>query len=169
MRAVNVAGGVAGANASVFDGERINVASLTVSVSAAHTGDALTGPVTGGGITVSGSGTGTLILSGSASAAAYQTDLALVQYNNTAGGPGVSSVTVNVVGNDGTLAGNTASTTIAISGAPPVIHLNGVNVNYTNPTAWSTPAANASELVGCGQHCLGSTATITDGESATLN
>ena len=95
--------------------------------------------------------------------------LASLKYNNTSGGPGVSSVTVNVVGNDGTLSGNTASTTIAISGAPPVIHLNGVNVNYTNPTAWVTPAATGNELVGAVNVASATTVTITDGESATLN
>ena len=58
-----------------------------------------------------------LLLSGTASLAAYQTVLASVQYNNTIGGPGVASETINVVANDGISNSNTAVSTITISAA----------------------------------------------------
>ena len=76
-----------------------------------------------GGVTVTpfNPATGVLLLSGTASLAAYQTVLGSVQYNNTSGGPGVASETVNVVANDGTSNSNTAISTISI--VSPVVEL----------------------------------------------
>ena len=70
-----------------------------------------------GGVTVTpyNPTTGVLLLSGNASLAAYETVLASVQYNNTSGGPGVASETINIVANDGISNSNTAVSTITIN------------------------------------------------------
>ena len=46
---------------------------------------------------------GTLSITGSQTVANYQKMLRLISYNNTAGGPGVSSFTASVTATDGTL------------------------------------------------------------------
>ena len=99
--------------ASITDGQSTTLSSLTVTLASPQTGDVLTATASGG-ITVApyNPTTGVLLLSGTASLAAYDAVLASVQYNNTNEGPGVASETVNVVANDGTSKSNTARCTI---------------------------------------------------------
>ena len=90
-----------------------NLTGMTVVLSSFHAGDVLSVPSVFGisGITSSYS-TGTLSLSGSNSVANYQKLLRLINYDNTSGGPGVSSFTATVTATDGVLASNPVTATI---------------------------------------------------------
>ena len=126
--------------ASITDGQSATLSSLSVTLASPQAGDVLTATA-GGGVTVTpyNPTTGVLLLSGTASLAAYQTVLASVQYNNTSGGPGVASETINVVANDGISNSNTAVSTISI--VSPVVQLNAPSANYT--TSWTNSGAVA--------------------------
>ena len=90
-----------------------NLTGVTVVLSSFHAGDVLSVPSLFGitGITSSYSA-GTLSLSGSNSAANYQKLLRLINYDNTSGGPGVSSMTAGVTATDGTLTSSPVTATI---------------------------------------------------------
>ena len=129
---------------SIADGESATLTSLTITIENHHVDDLLTSTA-GGGITVTpyNPTTGVLQLSGTASLLAYETVLASVQYNNTNGGPGVTSETVNVVANDGISHSNPAQATIVFT-LPKVI---GVQVDGT---AWSPNFLTALQAAGEG-------------------
>jgi hypothetical protein len=100
---VNVAGALtqAPANARIV-ADTPNLAAtnaVTVGLATAHAGDVLAANTTGTSITQSFAG-GTLTLSGSDTLANYEKVLQTVTYNNTSGGPGVSTVTVKVLATD---------------------------------------------------------------------
>jgi streptogramin lyase len=127
------------ANVSITDSQSTTLNSLTVTIASPHAGDTLTATASGG-ITVTpyNPTTGVLSLSGTASLAAYQTVLASVQYNNTSGGPGVASETIDVVANDGISNSSTAESTITIS-APPIVELDAPSTNFA--TSWTNSGA----------------------------
>ncbi len=93
-----------------------NLSGMTVVLSSFHTGDVLAMPAIGGisGLSTSYS-SGTLSITGSQTVANYQKELRLLSYNNTAGGPGVSSLTATVTATDGTLTSVPAVSTINVS------------------------------------------------------
>ena len=128
---------IADANATVAD-DGGTLASIKVVLNSPHTGDVLAA-TTVGSITQSFVNN-TLTLSGSDSVANYQTVLRSVTYNNTAGGPGVTSETANVVANDGSL----DSTPIAVAtiniNTPPVVDLNGAAGGITFTSSWTGSA-----------------------------
>ncbi len=156
------------ANASITDGESTTLGNMTVTLSTHVAGDTLSATGSGGvTVTAYNSTTGVLLLSGSASLSSYLTVLKTVTYNNTSGGPALTTETVNVQGNDGTASSNVATTTINIATAP-IVELNGPAVNWTNPTAW--PATD--QLTGEAHQALhisnGGTATIITAAISTL-
>ena len=83
-----------------------NLTSMTVTLSSPQAGDVLSVPllpVAGLNITATGGTGGTpLTLSGSDTVLHYQQELRYISYNNTSGGPGVSSVLATVTASDGT-------------------------------------------------------------------
>ncbi len=90
-----------------------NLTGITVVESSFHTGDVLAMTAINGitGLSQSYSA-GTLSITGSNSVANYQKILRLISYNNTAGGPGVSSFTASVTATDGTLTSVAQTATI---------------------------------------------------------
>ena len=135
------------------------IASLKATIPVLQTGDSMTATASGG-ITVSYNAAGQVLnLTGVASPAAYQTVLRTIKYNNTGGGPSVTSFLINFVANDGTSNSNTAVATVAVV-SPPRVDLNGgvSTNNYT--TTWSNLGAViiADPIVG----------SVTDNQAANL-
>ena len=127
----------------------LNLTSMTVVESAFHAGDVLAmTPITGiTGLTPVFSA-GTLSITGSQTAANYQKILRLISYDNTSGGPGVSSFTANVTASDGTLTSTAVTATInstVLSGQVLGNRLFYNNSKYDN---------NGTAIDG-GQRCLG--------------
>jgi hypothetical protein len=112
---------IADPTATLGDPDNTTLASLTVALASPHIGDVLAANVSGTSIGASFNGT-SLVLSGSDTLAHYQQVLRSVTYHNTAGGPGVTSLTINVVANDGTANSNTAVSTVTINQPPTLLH-----------------------------------------------
>jgi proline racemase len=114
----NTAGvAIAGPAVSITDPDGTTVTGATIALTNAQAGDQLVVNTAGlpPGITVSASSTSsTIILTGTASTAAYQTALQQVLFKNTSDTPGATSRTINVTVNDGIANSNIAVTTIAI-------------------------------------------------------
>ncbi len=92
------------------------LASLTVTLATFHNGDVLSVPILAANSAISASySAGTLTLSGNASLAQYTQELRLINYNNTAGGPGTSPITATVVASDGVLSSTPVTATINVS------------------------------------------------------
>ena len=89
--------------------------SMTVTLSSPAPGDVLSSTNVGSITDSYNSGTGVLTLSGTDTAANYQTALRSIKYNNTSGGPGAATDTVSIVGNDGVF---TSTTAVATSTSP---------------------------------------------------
>ena len=117
--------------ASITDGGTANLTQLTVAISGTHTGDLLTVTLSGG-ITSSFT-SGTLTLSGSSSVANYRTALRTIKYSNTAGGPLVDTVTINLQATDSSASSNIA---VANVNLPPVVDLNGGTTGTSSTTGW---------------------------------
>jgi hypothetical protein len=98
-----------------------------------------------------------LKLTGSATIANYQTMLRSIRYNNTNGGPGVSTETVSVVAFDGGLGVSSAVAVDTININTPVVQLSPPNAN--NSTTWTN---------GGGPVLIASSGAISDVESGTL-
>ena len=88
--------------------------SLVVTLATFHTGDVLNVPILSGVSITSSFAAGTLTLSGTDTLAHYQQELRFVNYNNTAGGLGVTPITATFVANDGTNLGTPVTSTINI-------------------------------------------------------
>jgi hypothetical protein len=87
-------------DATVTDPDDTMIASMTATiVSGVHANNVLSADTTGTSINAS-YGSGTLTLSGADTLANYQTVLRTIEYDNTAGGPGAGSVTVNIQATD---------------------------------------------------------------------
>ena len=122
-----------------------NLASLTVTLGSFHTGDVLAVPILSGvtGLTASYTN-GTLSLTGNQTVANYQKELRLINYSNTAGGPGVGSLTANVTLSDGTLSSNPAVATISVT--VPSGQVRGERLFYNNSVFDGASAAiNSSD------------------------
>ncbi len=133
------------ANATVVDGGSSTLQSMTLGLTAPKTGDLLVANITGTSIAATFA-SGTLTLTGIDTLAHYQQVLRTVTYTNTATGPGVSSVTVKVVGFDGVAPSNAAMATVGI---PPVLSLTGSSSTPNYTTNWynsgSVPIVNMAQ------------------------
>ena len=118
-------------DATITDPDSANLASLTVTLTNRPDGaaESLAANTSGTSITASpyNSGTGVLLLSGSASVAQYQQVLRTVTYNNTSNTPNTTARTVTFVASDGVNNSNQAVTTLTIVAAndPPVNQVPG--------------------------------------------
>ncbi len=91
------------------------LSSLTVTLATFHAGDVLAVPILSGININSSYANGTLSLTGSETVAHYQQELRLINYDNTVGGPGVSSFTASVVASDGSQSSAPVTATINTS------------------------------------------------------
>jgi hypothetical protein len=110
------------AAATVTDVDSPTLASVTASIATgSHAQNVLSANTAGTSISQNyNAGTGVLTLSGVDSVANYQTVLRSIKYDNSGTGPGVGSVTVNFVANDGFLNSSTVTSTITINTASVV-------------------------------------------------
>lgn len=100
-------------SALISDPDGTTIASATVHLRNGLAGDILTAGTLPGGITASGSGTGTIILTGIASHADYQAALAAITFSNpTNDNPTNADRFVDVTVNDGYKDSNVATTTV---------------------------------------------------------
>ncbi len=161
---------VAPGDATVFDGEGASLTSLTATISSFHTGDVLTAtPPAGISASYDGAGILTLTNTGSGSLANFQTALRSITYDNTNGGPGVASVSVNFQANDGTLLSNTAVATVPIVNA--IVDLDGVLSSGTGfSSTWTNSMLPYAQGSGGGNVFITAiaNATVVDAESANL-
>ena len=116
----------------ITDADDTNIESATITLTNAADGIAESLSVNGllpTGITTTGysSGSGELVLTGSASLADYQAAIAQIQYNNTSQDPDTDDRIINVVVNDGDGNSNSAVATISISALNdvPALDLDG--------------------------------------------
>jgi uncharacterized protein (TIGR03790 family) len=134
------------AQASVTDAAGLaNISSLTVTLTTFHTGDVLSVPILAGNTAISASySAGTLTLTGTATLAQYSQELRLVNYNNTAGGPGTTPITATFVASDGVLSSTPATATINVSVASGQVLGNRLFYNNSKYDA-NNAAINASD------------------------
>ena len=137
---VNVADASAATVTDTVDG---SPDSITLTITNPHAGDILAA-VDSGGVTSSWDAANNRMILTGGIAAAYQTVLRTVTYNNTIGGPGVSvnvgTVNINVVGVSGPVTSRTAVAHIIV---PPVIDLNGTSGVQKPATISTRPGTNA--------------------------
>ena len=112
---------------SIIDNDSPKLASATVTLTNGDPLGSLTfnGPAPGG-ITIFGSGTHQITLSGAASAADYQTALQQITYNNTGTNPSTETRVIDIVVNDGASNSNTAKAFIqveVVNNSAPVLDL----------------------------------------------
>jgi hypothetical protein len=105
------------AQASVTDANSPTIASMTIAVTTFHTGDVLQVPILASNVAIVPvyNGAGTLTLTGTATLAQYSQELRLVNYSNTAGGPGTTPITATFVANDGAVSSTPVTATINVS------------------------------------------------------
>ncbi|MEK7351684.1 MAG: DUF4347 domain-containing protein, partial [Nitrospirota bacterium] len=119
---------------TLTDVDSANLTALTVTLTTRPDGNAVeslslnaaaTMAATGAGLTVSyTAGTGVLSITGSATAAVYQTILQGIQYNDTSDAPTTTDRSITVVANDGTTASVTQTVTLtvaAVNDAPNIV------------------------------------------------
>ncbi|HVE20332.1 MAG TPA: Calx-beta domain-containing protein, partial [Ilumatobacteraceae bacterium] len=115
---------IADLDAVIADSDDVRTASATITLINAKSGDQLQVNAAGlpAGITVDPRSTASnVILTGSATAADYQTALHQVGFNNTTNNHDTTARTINVVVNDGAADSNTAVATIAINLVPTAV------------------------------------------------
>ena len=98
---------------ATVDNDTANLVSLSATLVAPHAGDVLLANTSGTSISASFTGS-SLLLSGSDSLDHYRQVLRTVSYNNTSGGPGVGSLTIQITAHDGVTASLPATSTITI-------------------------------------------------------
>ena len=118
---------VVDADVSVIDIDSPNLASATVTLTNGDPLGSLTFNGTApGGISVFGSGTHQITLTGAASAADYQTALQQITFNNTDTNPSTETRVIDIVVNDGAHNSNTAQALIqveVVNNSAPVLDL----------------------------------------------
>ncbi len=136
------------ANAVVIDSA--NLTQMTVALVSPNAGDTLLADNSAHPAIALSFASGTLTLSGSASAADYQDVLRTVQYDNTSPPLGSDVLSVNVSATDGTSTSATVTATIDVA---PVLDLNGAAAGTSFTSSWGgfagipvaiTDAANAT-------------------------
>ena len=150
-------------NASVAD-DGPNLASMTATLASPHPGDVLSANVTGTNILATFTGA-SLTLTGSDTPAQYQQMLRTLKYDNTNNGPGVSSLTINIVVSDGLNNSNTADATVNINLAAQV-DLNGPGFSTSYNAFWDSTApvsivSSSATVTDDGSNLASLTATIT--------
>jgi hypothetical protein len=104
------------AQANVTDASSTTLSSMTITLATFHTGDVLQVPILASNSAISASySAGTLTLTGTATLARYSQELRLLNYNNTAGGPGTSPIKATVMANDGTNSSTAVTATINVA------------------------------------------------------
>lgn len=110
---------VTDADVSILDPDNANITSATITISNAQANDLLSASGLPGGIAVSGASTATnLILTGSATKAAYETALHQVQFSNTNTNPDTTTRDITVVVSDGTALSDKVHTSIVVNSPP---------------------------------------------------
>ena len=149
-------------NAIASDGDSANLASMTATIVAGVNANNVLSATSFGGIAISyNPANSTLSMTGSSSPANYQAVLRSITYNNTAGGPGVGSVSINVYGYDGLYHSKIAAATVTISpDMAPVVDLNGAGGGNGFASTWTN--AGPANITGA------ASATVTDSDNANL-
>jgi hypothetical protein len=125
---------VVDAGVTVSDVDNANLASATVTVTNVLDGAAEQLAATAcAGLTVGGSGTSTLSISGSQPLATYQTCLQSVTYNNTDQDPNNTTRVISFVANDGALSSTPATKNVSVAPAndAPVVTTTGGSTSFT--------------------------------------
>ncbi len=102
-----------------------------------------------GSIIVSGSGTGVITLTGAASAADYQTALQQITFANTGTNPSTETRIIDVVVNDGTVASNLAHAiveVIQVNNSAPTLDLDGDNSTLAGRSYRTTFTENGAAV-----------------------
>ena len=113
-----------------------NLLSLSASLVSPQSGDVLAANTAGTAISSSFDGT-TLLLSGTASVVDYQQVLRSITYDNTSGGPGTFSASVNFVAYDGVSNSNLAVASVNINPVP-MVDLNGTSSGTGFTSLWTS-------------------------------
>ncbi len=120
------------------------ISSIVVTLATFHTGDVLSVPIFNNVSISSSYAAGTLTLSGTDTLAHYQQELRFINYNNTAGGPGVSTITATFVVSDGAQMSAPVTSTIKI--VPGSGQVLGNRLFYNNSKYdGNTAAINAND------------------------
>jgi uncharacterized repeat protein (TIGR01451 family) len=135
---------IADADRTITNYDTTNIASATIQLTNAKAFDVMNINTLPSGITgsvnTSVPGVITVTLTGSSSAANYQTAISAIRFNNTSNVPDITSRNVTVVANDGATNSNTATTTITMVRVPTYLYTVAKTVDKTNI---STPTALA--------------------------
>ncbi len=159
---------VVDADVSVIDNDSPTLASATVTLTNGQPLDSLTFNFPApGSISVFGSGTDQITLSGAASAADYQTALQQIRFNNTDTNPSTETRIVDVVVNDGAGNSNTAQALIqveVVNNSAPVLDLDADDSSGSFQTTFrSTFTENGAPVP-----IADVDTSITDADSTTL-
>ncbi|MFC7332316.1 DUF4347 domain-containing protein, partial [Rhodocista pekingensis] len=143
-----VANGTAGSGpvaiapaATVTDGG--NIQSMTVSIGNAQSGDSLTLTGSYSGITISGSGTTSITLTGPSDTASFQSALQAVTFNNSSDAPNTTARTININAKDAdgeSAAQQKVTVTLTAVNDAPVITSDGGGATATVTVAENTTA-----------------------------
>jgi len=128
---------IADADLLIADTDSANLMRATVTLTNAQAGDQLVVNTAGlpAGITVSSTSTATsIVLTGAASPAAYQTALRQIAFSNTSELPAEVNRVINVTVSDGTATSSIAVTTVAIDRAPDAANDTASTVRNTAVT-----------------------------------
>jgi uncharacterized repeat protein (TIGR01451 family) len=135
---------IADTDRTITNYDATSIASATIRLTNAKAFDVMTINTLPGGITgsvnTSVAGVITVTLTGSSTAANYQTAISAIRFNNTSNVPDITARNVTVVVNDGATNSNTAVATITMVRVPTYIYTVGKTVDRTNIT---TPSALA--------------------------
>ena len=133
---------IADADISIIDSDSPSLASATITLTNPQTDDVLTFEGTPPpGITVSGSGSSVVTLTGGASSVSYQTALQQIKFSNGNIDPSNITRTIEVTVSDGTSNSNTATALVqveAVNNSAPVIDLDPDDSTGTVRTTFRT-------------------------------
>ena len=153
---------------SIIDSDDPNLASATITLTNPQADDVLifdgTPPP---GITVSGSGTTVITLTGVASSGSYQTALQQIKFSNGNIDPSNVTRTIEIVVNDGTSNSNTATALVqveAVNNSAPVIDLDPNDSSFSTRTTFRTIFTENGAPIPIAD----TDTTITDLDSTTL-
>jgi hypothetical protein len=156
---------VSDSDATVKDGQRAYLTSMTVTIGNPSAGDALSAVVTGTNIDVQGIGSTQLLFNAKPplntdELVNWQTVLRTIQYFNTLGGPGIQQVFIEFDYTDGFGGiGVMRETTVNID-VPPILDLNGPTAGAGFTSSWlpGSPVSITDAVA----------ATVVDGQSPNL-
>lgn len=135
---------IADADRTITNYDTTSIASATVRLTNAKPFDVMTINTLPGGITgsvnTSTPGVITVTLTGSSTAANYQTAISAIRFNNTSNVPDITARNVTVVVNDGATNSNTAVTNITMVRVPTYLYTVAKSVDRSNISAPSALA-----------------------------